>query len=190
MKHNNKKKTEKNRFPFVWLMVALILLAAVAAIVIKASPRFGYQKKYTEYVEKACLDHGLDENLVYAVIRTESHFTPDAVSRTGAVGLMQLMPSTAEWIAWRRGIDYDREMLFEPEYNIDNGCWLLKYLIDYYGGNLEYALAAYNAGSGNVDSWLASDEYFDGKELDIPFPETADYVKKTLKAYEKYKYSK
>ena len=67
------------------------------------------------------------------------------------------------------------------------GCHLLGYLLEKYGGELRFALAAYNAGSGRVDSWLADPEYFDGEELTIPFPETKNYVEKVLKAYEKYK---
>ena len=84
--------------------------------------------------------------------------------------------------------EYDSEMLYDPETNIHIGCWYLRYLLDMYESNLPTALAAYNAGLGNVSKWLVNPEYSkDGENLDsVPYTETDGYVKKTLKYMEKY----
>lgn len=146
-----------------------------------------YPRLYADEVTAASERHGLDADLVFAVIRTESSFKPDAVSSAGAKGLMQLMTPTAEWVCWRYKEEYDPSRIFEPEYNIELGCRLLAYLIDYYDGNLEYAVAAYNAGKGRVDGWLQDPERFEDGKLAIPIDETRNYVKKVLDSYEKYK---
>lgn len=86
--------------------------------------------EYEAEVRRACEKYDLDPCLVFAVIRTESFFTPDAVSGAGAQGLMQIMPETGEWIAWRQGKEYDESRIFEPDYNIDLGCWLLSFLLE------------------------------------------------------------
>ena len=102
---------------------------------------------------------------------------------------MQIMPETGEWAAELMGMsEYDSEMLYDPETNIHIGCWYLRYLLDMYEGNLPTALAAYNAGLGNVSKWLVNPEYSkDGENLDsVPYTETDGYVKKTLKYMEKY----
>lgn len=143
--------------------------------------------KYGVEVSNAAKEYDLDRWLVYAVIKVESDFVPDAKSSAGAIGLMQIMPVTGEWIAWRKDESCRQECFTEPAYNVDMGCYLLSYLLEYYDNNIDYAVAAYNAGSGRVDEWLENPEYFDGKTLKIPYPETANYVAKVKYAYEKYK---
>jgi Soluble lytic murein transglycosylase and related regulatory proteins (some contain LysM/invasin domains) len=176
----------KNKKTASILRAAVFALAAVLAL---CSCSFGekYIKKYEDEVLASSEEYGLDPALVFAVIRTESSFDPNAVSRAGAKGLMQIMPATAEWVAFRTKTEFDESRIFEPGYNINIGCHLLSYLLEKYNGDLRFALAAYNAGAGRVDSWLADPEYFDGEELSIPFTETKNYVEKVLKAYEKYK---
>ena len=143
---------------------------------------------YKEELLDSAHEYGLEPCLVAAVINTESSFKKDAVSVDGAEGLMQLLPSTAEWIAAMRGVGYDKQKLFEPGYNIDMGCWLLRYLTDRYGST-RYALIAYNAGHGRLESWLANEEYLDenGELAVIPYGETDAYVKKVERAIEQYK---
>lgn len=131
--------------------------------------------------------YGLDRALVAAVVKTESGFKANAVSSVGARGLMQLMPATAEWIASKRGLDYDEERLFDVETNLDYGCWLLKYLIDRYGGSVRNALIAYNAGSGRLDEWLKTGADDNGELIEIPYPETRSYVQKITELTEKYR---
>jgi soluble lytic murein transglycosylase len=125
----------------------------------------------------------LEPSLILAVIRTESSFRENAVSRSGAMGLMQIMPPTAEEMARYMGIEnFAPEDVWQPEINIAIGCFYLNRLVNQYG-DIDLGLAAYNAGQGNVNSWLANPEYSkDGKTLDtIPFPETDNYLRRVAR---------
>ena len=173
---------------FLKILLALLALS-IAAIAIMSGyntgKKSGYPVAYSEYIMKYSKKNNLDTCLVMAVIKVESNYVPEAQSDY-AYGLMQLTEETAEWNAKKMGLkDYDWH---DPETNIEIGCYYLKYLIDKYG-NTNTALAAYNAGGGNVDSWLASSKYSDdGKTLKhIPFSETRHYVKKVNDNWESYK---
>lgn len=169
------------------LMLAVLLLYRFYAV-----PDILYPTKYSEYVDRYSNEYELDKTVIYAVIKAESGFDTDNRSHTGARGLMQIMPETGQWAADMMGLDgYDAEKLYEPDTNIHIGCWYLRYLLDMYEGNLPTALAAYNAGLGNVSRWLEDPTYSaDGSSLDtVPYKETEGYVEKTLKyieGYEKY----
>lgn len=146
-----------------------------------------YPRHYQAIVEQNSASYGIPCELIYAVIRSESNFDPNAESPAGAKGLMQLMPQTYEWIAWRLREDATEEAIWNPGQNIRYGCYLLSYYYRKYG-NWESTLAAYNAGDGNVDRWLADPAYSeDGCLTDIPFAETRDYVKKVEAAREVYR---
>lgn len=123
--------------------------------------------------------HGVDPALVAAIINVESRFDTQAVSRAGASGLMQLMPGTAQWVADAIGLDmFEVEQhIFDPATNINLGTWYIARLMGNHH-DLTGALAAYNAGSGNVASWLQDPALSsDGLTLaHIPFPETQRYV--------------
>lgn len=149
---------------------------------------YNYPIKYSELIEKYSAEHGVPREIVYAVVHTESRFTPDALSHAGAKGLMQLMDVTNEWIAFVRREEVMPERMLEPEFNIDRGTWLLAYLYDEFG-SWEEALAAYNAGIGRVRGWLADKRYSsDGEVLHtIPFEETKEYVRRVMFAAEKYR---
>ncbi len=110
------------------------------------------------------------------------------VSRSGAIGLMQVMPETGEWIAGKLNkTGFTAEDLKDPDTNIQFGCWYLRFLLDRYSSNQTHAVAAYNAGHGNVDAWLMDPSVTtDNMLTNIPFPETDDYVEKVLRAHEKY----
>jgi len=123
----------------------------------------------------------LEPSLVLAVIMAESSFNEQALSRVGAQGLMQIMPATAADIARRMGnADFQPDDVWKPETNIKMGMFYLNWLLERYNGDISLALAAYNAGLGNVDSWLANPEFSqDGLTLDvIPFPETYNYLRR------------
>ena len=148
-----------------------------------------YPMEYEAEIRANAAENGLDPALPAAVILAESSYVPDAVSEANAQGLMQLLPSTAEWVAGKCDEVYREGSLFEPDTNIQYGCWYLGYLIRRFEGNLTCAIAAYHAGQGTVDGWLANPEYSpDGATLQtIPSAATDTYVKRVLKHYEKYK---
>lgn len=145
-----------------------------------------YPTEYSEYVEKASEDYRLDQALIYAVIKTESDFDPKADSNAGAKGLMQIMPESFQWVQDLRGESHSDSELYNPQINIDYGCYLLRYFLDTYG-NEQCAVAAYNAGFV-VSGWLEDERYsLDGETLEsIPYNETANYVEKVETAKEMY----
>ena len=117
-----------------------------------------YKKEYESDVNTYAKMYSLDVDLVYAVINTESGFNVNAKSKAGAMGLMQLLPTTAKDVAIRIGMEYSEDMLFRPNTNIHLGCYYLKYLIDMFG-SVELVLASYNAGLSYVRSWLKDSRY-------------------------------
>ena len=149
-----------------------------------------YPQEYEQQVKKAAAEFGVEEPLIYAVIRTESGFRPEVESAVGAQGLMQLMPSTFDWL--QESLDgeivYSSDSLADPDINIRYGTYLLSVLLKQYEVR-DTAIAAYNAGTSTVDSWLEDTSISpDGKTLtDIPYEETATYVEKVDDAYEMYK---
>jgi soluble lytic murein transglycosylase len=142
---------------------------------------------YESLIIKYSSRFGVDPLLVKALIEKESKANPDALSSKGAIGLMQIMPKTASEIAGRLSISLDDNSLREPEINIMFGVSYLKQLLSYYEGNLILALAAYNAGIGNVDGWKAQNPQVSSKISKIPFKETRRYVRGILFTYKVYK---
>lgn len=144
-----------------------------------------YPVKYSNFITKYAQDNDLDPYLVIALIKQESNFVADARSEY-AGGLMQLTEVTAAEYARKLGLENYNYM--DPETNIKIGCFVLASLIEKYD-NIDTALAAYNAGIGNVDGWLGNPDYSnDGKTLyNIPFSETREYVKKVNEYIEIYK---
>jgi soluble lytic murein transglycosylase len=158
----------------VAISFALLAFAGVAAWVVEAEPdwylRARYPLEYEHIVSAHAQNYDLDPALLAAVIYAESRFDPDVESTAGAVGLMQLLPETAKGIALRTGgAKFVVSDLRDPEINVRYGSWYLNHLRARYDGDVRLALAAYHAGPGNVDGWLAAG---DG----IVFPETQDYV--------------
>lgn len=172
-----------------------ILVSIATALVIVGTARMVYERtmdrlfpvEYKEEIRKYAKEEGLSTELVMAVINTESGFDPKAHSGV-AKGLMQITDGTAMWVSKKMGITYYYNMAYDPETNIKMGCWFLRYLKNRYE-NQNTALAAYNAGIGNVDKWLddpACSE--DGETLaHIPFEETENYVAKVNKMLEIYR---
>ena len=138
-----------------------------------------YPKTYSEYVEMASEKYDVAEDLIFAIIKNESNFKNSISSNKGAQGLMQLMDDTANWIAPQVPIEnFNVFRIKEPELNIQLGCWYLSYLEQQFDGDLTLIVAAYNAGSGNINKWLSDESYSkDGKTLtSIPYRETKEYV--------------
>lgn len=148
-----------------------------------------YPKKYEEYVSKYAKEYNIDELLIYSIIKAESNFNEKANSNVNAIGLMQIMESTANEISIKIDMkEINKEQLYNPEINIKFGCYYLSTLIKKYD-NIGLALAAYNAGMGRVDEWIEKNIIkIDGSNLEnIPFKETNMYVRKVLNNYKIYK---
>lgn len=167
------------------LLAAAILavLIGAGAVVFESEPRWldriRYPLRYEEIVRSHARTYELDPALLAAVIYTESKFRADARSSAGALGLMQLLPDTAQGIAVRTGGDgFVVADLYDPEINVRYGSWYLRNLMRKYGDD-RLALAAYHAGQGNVDGWRA-------RGVDIQFPETRAYVDKVARMREVY----
>ncbi len=176
------------------ILVAAILFGLLFDIVCTWIEHALYPRpeEYRAYVEKYAHEYGISEELIYAVIKTESGFDQSAVSSKGAVGLMQIMPSTFEWITNDLLHEYlGEDMLYDPETNIKYGTYYLCRLYNRFE-DWNTAVAAYNGGEGNVSEWLSDRRYSDdGKRLNIDnipdsFSETENYVKKVNKALSMY----
>ena len=149
-----------------------------------------YKLDYSEYVYKYAEENDVDPYLIFSIIKAESNFNRNIESSSGAIGLMQLMESTAVEKANEIGEEVVvKEALFNPEINIKIGTNYYAYLIKHYNGNEHLALAAYNAGMGNVDRWIEEGTIKeDGSDLEnIPYKETNNYVRKILRNYKIYK---
>jgi soluble lytic murein transglycosylase len=171
----------------MFLVVALSIWFAYNSI---SFQRLLYPYHHRSIIEKYAAERGIDPLLVVSIIRQESKFSPVAVSRRGARGLMQLMPGTAVWMADLEGIsDFHSDMLYDPEINIRLGIRYIFSLMGEFGNDEVIILAAYNAGRGNVKQWLTKEEWSpDGKTLvDVPFRETKEYIQRVLNNYYHYR---
>lgn len=201
------EKTQKKGHGCAISVVALLLVGcAVAALLMFTTNlldgtknkimSYFFPQEYSQYVTEYSAKYGVDEALIYAVIRTESGFRVEVESSAGAVGLMQLMPSTFEWLQSSKdgNVTLSKQDMKSPQINIEYGTYLLSILLDKYDDE-RVAVAAYNAGMTNVDEWLSNKTYSpDGKTLSqIPFGETSEYVErvqKTRSVYESLYYDK
>ena len=164
-----------------------VLFAAVGVFLYlqKTEPswyaRLWYPLRYSAIVRGHAGHYDLDPALLAAVIEAESKFNPDAHSSAGAVGLMQLTPTTARGIALYTGGHHFRlSDLTNPEINVRYGAWYLRHLLDHYHDNERLALAAYNAGEENVDHWQS-------EHTGLQFEETRDYVNKVERLQKIYR---
>jgi soluble lytic murein transglycosylase len=143
-----------------------------------------FPRPFWDDLQRNAHSNGLDPFLVASLIRQESEFNPDAVSHANAIGLMQVLPSTGKKLARAEKIRrFSANSLLVPEINLKLGTRYFRELVDHFNGNLEYALAAYNAGSDRVDGWLAAGNFRDTAEFveSIPFTETREYVQAILR---------
>jgi soluble lytic murein transglycosylase len=152
--------------------------------------RLSYPKGFQEFVTPYAKKYGVDELLVYSIIREESRFQKDVVSPADAVGLMQLIPPTARAVARQIGINgFTTAMLTIPKINIEMGIFYFKQVLDQFNGDIELAMASYNAGPGRAADWkvrfygLEKDEFIE----EVPFRETRNYIRRILRSYGAYK---
>ncbi|MDO9464564.1 MAG: lytic transglycosylase domain-containing protein [bacterium] len=157
----------------VFLIVAgiILLLAKTLAGPIKCAP----------IVRKFAQKYNMDPALIMAVIETESKFNAKAVSKAGAIGLMQIMPKTAKSLSRELNIKkYNKNSLYNPEINIRIGTYYLKKLLQEFNNDIDLSLGAYNGGIGNIKKWQK-------QKKEIPFEETRTFIKKVKSARIKYK---
>jgi soluble lytic murein transglycosylase len=161
-------------------LIILLLLAAAGVVALLHLPDYRVSR-YRPLIDAAAAKHGVDAKLIGAVIRTESSGNPRAVSSSGAVGLMQLMPATAQEMAddLKMGA-ISRDRLLDPALNIELGTCYLAKLQKVFNNDLCLVLAAYNAGPTQVRKWQAENPSLDSAGLveHAAFPETRDYVRK------------
>ena len=180
---------------FIKLLVICIIILATWLILFKIVRiqdtilKTIYPTKYEEYVEKYAGEYGVDKYMIYAIIKAESNFNPEVTSQSDAIGLMQLLEETAiERSSAINELEVTKQDLYNPEINIQLGTSYYSYLLSYYKGNTVLALTAYNAGIGNVDTWIREGIIKqDGSDIEnIPYKETNNYVRKILRDYQIY----
>ena len=187
MAKTSKPKRTRHLVQAVLILVIFALLLYWARV---AFIHWQYPIKYTELVDEYSYQYDVEENLIDAVIKTESGFRNDAESEVGARGLMQMTEETFDWLCTKTGDTYTFDDLYRPEVSIKYGTLLLSLLLEEFQGDTDTALAAYHAGRASVHSWLKNREWSkDGVTLTtIPKADTEHYVDKVnsaIRIYEK-----
>ena len=183
----------RGKYPFIVILiiVAAILLGFAYDGIMTVVEKNTYKQGYSDYVTAYSAKFGVPEYIVYAVIKIESDFDPNATSKVGAAGLMQLTEETFNDITGQymlnENLSYSQ--VYDPETNIRYGTYYLSWLYKHFG-NWGVAFAAYNGGIGNVKNWLNDKNYSDNgetlKNYPSNFSETKNYVRLVNKAKEKY----
>ena len=187
------RRRKRSRLPeCLIILVALVGLCFTGWKIWKSDTvqmRFVYMWDYQQDIITYSQKNKVDPFLVAAIIKNESNFKHKAVSKVGAVGLMQIMPDTGRWIAAQMGLDgYKDTDLYQTRTNIRMGCWYLSELDHEFKHNLALVMIAYNAGRGQTHEWMQQygwDDNFNDLKA-IPFPDTREYVSKVLQDRDKY----
>lgn len=167
------------------ILIIAFFIGLFGDLMLQGIERLIYPKDYYDVVLKYSEEYAVPAELILAVIKVESDFDSSAKSSKGAIGLMQIMPSTYEWLAGKLGDSKISAMLYDPSINIKYGTYYLKYLYSRFN-SWEKAIIAYNWGEGNLSSFLEDTDYEEGDYSSIPVKETRNYVKKVISYWEKY----
>ena len=184
----------KNNKSSAIALILIVIISVILGIIINSVWNYietkNHPTSYDEIVKKYSVEYGGPERVIFATIKTESSFRSDAVSSAGAMGLMQMMPSTFEWLTSDEHLDehLSTDSLFDPEVSIRYGTYYLSYLARKFDYDWTVVSAAYNAGEGRVANWLEDGKYTDsnGELIKIPIKETRSYVKKISDAIDTY----
>ncbi len=184
------KKSCYTRFKSIAFIAAV--LVAVAFIINNSSVvlKQFYPIKYKEQVYRYSTQSDVDPHLIFAIIKAESGFDSNAVSRKNARGLMQITIETGHWAADNLKMsEFNEDDLYDPDINIQIGCWYVAWLMKQFNNDTDLVIAAYNGGNGNVSKWLKNKEFSkSGQTLEkIPFKETDRFLKKVKNNYSNYK---
>ena len=179
-------KALKNISAIILIITLSVLVGFFAQFVKTSYDRAQHPLKYSDIVSQYAEEYRVPEIIVYSVIKCESSFDSAAVSSSGAIGLMQIKPSTFEYLCEKKGTSYESGMLYDPKTNIEYGVYYLSMLRQRFG-IWENVFAAYNGGPSRVDQWIKEGRVNDsGRLVDIPLSETATYVERVTKAMAKY----
>lgn len=180
----------RRAFVFVTVIAVAIIFGILVSVCWNIYDEFKFINEYHEYASKYSEQYDIPVEIIFSVIKVESHFRATAESSSGAMGLMQMMPETFEWLTSERHLGESLQVsaLYDPEVNIRYGVYYLRYLKDKFD-DWDTVFAAYNAGEGNVAGWLTDERYSsDGKTLShIPIEETENYVKKIRRELDTYR---
>ena len=187
-----RRRRQRRRTLLAIFASALIVLIALGAWALFGLDRIDFSRypmTYAPEIRAAAAEFSLDPAYVASVVLAESSFDAEAVSSAGAIGLMQIMPDTGEWIAGKLEDEpFDVQRLYQPEVNLRYGCWYLRFLLDRYDGDMYTASTAYHQGQGRVDQWLEDPQYSqDGRTLTaISSAVTDTYVNRIMESYANY----
>ncbi len=187
-----RRRRQRRRTLLAIFASALIVLIALGAWALFGRDRIDlsrYPMTYAPEIRAAAAEFSLDPAYVASVVLAESSFDAEAVSSVGAIGLMQIMPATGEWIAGKLEDEpFDVQRLYQPEVNLRYGCWYLRFLLDRYDEDMYTASTAYHQGQGRVDQWLEDPQYSqDGRTLTaISSAVTDTYVNRIMESYANY----
>lgn len=178
----------RKKYIYTAIAVILFVIIIIGCIFLREKIlKYRYPVHYREYVELYSDEYDVPEEIIFAIILVESGFDKNAKSHADAHGLMQILPSTYEWLSELMGESFNADDITEPESNIKHGVFYLSFLYDMFG-NWDTTIASYNAGQGKVSNWLSDTRFSDDGETlkDIPGDETRNYVKKVKKAAKIY----
>lgn len=188
----SKKRKRRALFMVIFAVIFLPTVVLLSKVGYDKYMDISYPREYQTFVERYASQNGLEEEFVYAVIKCESGFDPNAVSPIGARGLMQLTEDTFDWVKYRMNDPREESTtysdLFDPETNIKYGTYLLGILMEDFAQNQVNVLCGYHAGRAQTFSWLSDPDYsLDGETIQyIPFSDTRAYVERVEKVKQIY----
>lgn len=192
MNHRQRRRRRQSRVRG-WILALILFTLAVIYILPNVKARMQYPVKYESEIRAAAGAYDLPPALIAAIAVTESAYRPEARSNMDARGLMQITPTTGEWIAGhlKEKSAFTADALYDPITSLRYACWYVDFLLEQFDGDEACAIAGYHAGQGSVRKWLNDPNYsVDGRTLYAfpdDAPQTRHYVSKVQKAYEYYK---